>query len=191
MERTAFRPATAGDAAAVAALHADSWRRHYRGSYPDSYLDGPVVENRLAVWTERLSAPAGTTVTVVAEQPPPAGSPPAGAPALVGFAHVVLDEDPLWGALVDNLHVRHDRQGTGIGTLLLSRAAAEVMARRPGSGLFLWVLERNIDAQSFYRARGALFEGAKRTRSPGGGDELVALRCAWPDPRVLVGAAPA
>jgi hypothetical protein len=33
-----LRTATSADAVAVAALHADSWRRHYRGVYRDEYL---------------------------------------------------------------------------------------------------------------------------------------------------------
>ena len=169
-----FRRAGPADAASVAALHADSWRRHYRGSYPDDYLDGPVFEERLAVWSERLSGPDGHGVTIVADD---GGS-------LVGFVHLVLDADPEWGALVDNLHVRHDQQGSGFGTALLALAAAEVVACRPSSGLYLWVLEANMAAQAFYRARGARFEGTLVRASPAG-NPLVALRCAWPDPSVL------
>lgn len=175
----AFRTATSGDATAVAALHADSWRRHYRGSYPDEFLDGPVEDDRRRVWQARLADPDADSVTIVA----------AAAAAMVGFVHVVLDDDPVWGALVDNLHVRHDHQGTGTGTALLGAAAAVVVDRRPSSGLFLWVLERNIDAQAFYSARGATFEGTRTATSPGGGEALVARRCVWPDPRVLTGRA--
>ncbi len=28
---------------------------------------------------------------------------------LIGFAHTAFDEDPTWGALLDNLHVAHGR----------------------------------------------------------------------------------
>ena len=38
-----YRDATERDADFVAALHAESWRRHYRGAYLDSYLDGDVI----------------------------------------------------------------------------------------------------------------------------------------------------
>ena len=31
-----YREATELDSRAIAALHADSWRRHYRGAYADS-----------------------------------------------------------------------------------------------------------------------------------------------------------
>ncbi|MBV9411286.1 MAG: GNAT family N-acetyltransferase, partial [Acidimicrobiia bacterium] len=37
------RVATIDDVEAIAALHADSWRRNYRGAYLDSYLDGDVL----------------------------------------------------------------------------------------------------------------------------------------------------
>ena len=49
------------DAAEIAALHAESWRRHYRGAYSDSFLDGDVGEDRLAEWTGRF-AEAGAGV---------------------------------------------------------------------------------------------------------------------------------
>jgi hypothetical protein len=37
---TRFRQAGPGDAKTVALLHADSWRRYFRGAYADSFLDG-------------------------------------------------------------------------------------------------------------------------------------------------------
>jgi GNAT superfamily N-acetyltransferase len=42
-----FRAAGPGDAQAVAGLHADSWRRHYRGAYADSFLDNLHVAHGL------------------------------------------------------------------------------------------------------------------------------------------------
>jgi hypothetical protein len=62
-----FRSAEAGDAAAVARLHADSWRRHYRGAFSDAFLDGDVAGYLLAVWTERLGGPDPQARTIVAE----------------------------------------------------------------------------------------------------------------------------
>lgn len=103
-----FRAAGPDDAEKVALLHADSWRRHYRGAYADSFLDGDVAADRRSVWSARLAAPANS-MTVVAQDDT----------GLVGFVHVVLDDDDQWGSLIDNLHVTHDRQRTGIGTSLL------------------------------------------------------------------------
>ena len=78
-----YREATEHDAGAIAALHADSWRRHYRGAYLDSYLDGDVVADRLEIWSCRLTPPRLNQYTVMAED---------GGDA-VGFAHAVFDDE--------------------------------------------------------------------------------------------------
>jgi ribosomal protein S18 acetylase RimI-like enzyme len=175
-----LRLAGAADADAVAALHADSWRRHYRGAYSDAFLDGDVLEDRRAVWAGRLRQPGAGTQTVLAEAPDG---------QLIGFAHTVFDEDPRWGALLDNLHVSSGHKRLGIGSQLLTAAARAVTER--GTGLYLWVLEQNLDAQAFYAARGAVRIERALTRPPGGrADRLNGspgkLRYAWPDPAVLV-----
>src|SRR5256885_1019940 len=113
-----FRAAHADDAEQVAALHAASWRRHYRGAYADSYLDGDILTDRRAVWSARLAEPAGR-ITVVADD----------GDGIAAFVHVVLDEDGHWGSLVDNLHVAHRHQRSGIGTALLARAGASILER--------------------------------------------------------------
>ena len=41
--------AASRDASAIAALHAESWRSAYRGLYPDEFLDGPILEERLLI----------------------------------------------------------------------------------------------------------------------------------------------
>ena len=46
MTGVTFRPAAAGDAAAIAALHVESWRTAYRGLVPDEFLAGPVERDR-------------------------------------------------------------------------------------------------------------------------------------------------
>jgi ribosomal protein S18 acetylase RimI-like enzyme len=137
-----YRPATRRDADAIAALHADSWRRSYRGAYADSYLDGDVLGDRRAVWAARLAKDTAGRRTIVAESEG----------RLAGFAHVVLDDHPVWGALLDNLHVIHDRKRQGIGALLMDQVARTVVEARPASRLFLWVLEQNQPAQAFYES---------------------------------------
>jgi GNAT superfamily N-acetyltransferase len=175
-----FRAAGPDDAERVAGLHATSWRRHYRGAYADSYLDGDVEAERRAVWSARLAAPAGTE-TVLAES----------GGRLVGFVHVVFDEDTSWGSLVDNLHVVSDQQRTGIGTRLLTHAARAVGERAAGNAMYLWVLEQNTAARQFYLASGAIRVEAA-TVSPPGGDptRLIGsprkLRMAWPDSSRMV-----
>jgi GNAT superfamily N-acetyltransferase len=183
-----LREATPDDVPAIAALHADSWRRHYRGSLADDYLDHEADADRLATWTQRFAEPdrAATTVTIVAS--PPAGRDDEDEDAVLGFAHTIFDADPRWGALLDNLHVTADRKGGGIGTRLLAETARRVLDRNATtttSGLYLWVLERNTAAQAFYRARGAAFEDKQPKKQPGG-TIAVGIRCAWPDPSALL-----
>jgi len=106
--------------------------------------------------------------------------------AVVGFAHVVFDQDPQWGALLENLHVRSDMKGTGIGTRLLSEASLGLLERRPSGPIHLWVLDQNKAAQSFYEARrGTRVETALRGPFPGGGRAL-GHRYFWPDASLLV-----
>lgn len=176
-----FRLAGPGDAPSVAALHADSWRRHYRGAYSDAFLDGDVSADRLTLWSDRLRVPDPGHRTILAEDND----------GLVGFAHTVLDDDPTWGALLDNLHVIHRRKRRGVGARLLAATAQAVTEAATNPRLYLWVLEQNTDGQAFYQAQGGQCVG-RRTVSPPGGvpgrlnGSPIALRYAWPDPYTLL-----
>jgi ribosomal protein S18 acetylase RimI-like enzyme len=173
------RVALESDAEAIAALHADSWRRHYRGAYSDSFLDGDVHTDRLAVWTEQLGTPDSRRHTIVAED----GS------GLIGFAHTVFYDDPTWGALLDNLHVAHGQKRRGVGRQLMVQTARAVIER--GTGLYLWVLEQNVDGQRFYEALGAKRVEEAPVSPPGGvagrlRGSPMKLRYAWADPATLL-----
>jgi GNAT superfamily N-acetyltransferase len=170
-----FREARLEDADAIAALHVENWRRHYRGAYLDSYLDGDVVGDRQSVWRDRLAHPAYRHTVVAAEDH-----------TLAGFVHLIIDDDPTWGALVENLHVADVRKRRGVGGRLLAEAAAFLGQQRQSSGLYLWVLEQNTAAQAFYAAcDGVVVERKMRGPFPGGGT-AIGLRIWWPDPAVLV-----
>jgi ribosomal protein S18 acetylase RimI-like enzyme len=173
-----YLDATDRDADSIASLHVDSWRRHYRGAYLDAYLDGDVVADRQEVWRSRLAHPTRRQYTVVARH----------GDEVVGFAHIILDEDPRWGSLLENLHVRTDLKRTGIGSRLLSEAARRLLRLRPKGSLHLWVLNQNTAAQAFYDARGgSRVETQLRGPFPGGGRAL-GHRYHWTDPtRLLVG----
>ena len=173
-----MRHATAADVDAIARLHVDSWRRNYRGAYADAFLDGDALLDRLAVWSERLADPPPTHFTIVAERELD--------DAVVAFAHMILDADPTWGAVLQNLHVTYDRKGQGIGSRLMAETARALVERRPCSGLYLWVREQNTAAQAFYEARG----GSRGERTMGGpfpdGSTAPVYRYAWPEPSTLV-----
>lgn len=176
-----FRPAREPDAPRVAALHAASWRRHYRGAYSDTYLDGDVVADRTAVWNDRLGRPSDRHCTLLAEAEE----------TVVGFAHTILDDDPTWGALLDNLHVADGHRRRGVGARLLSMSAEFVVDRTPGAGFHLWVLEQNGPAQAFYAALGGECVQRAEVPAPGGiparlNGTPACFRYAWPDARDLL-----
>jgi GNAT superfamily N-acetyltransferase len=171
-----FRTARPDDAHAVAGLHADSWRRHYRGAYSDAFLDGEPAGFLTQRWTERLAAPPPLARTIVTES----------GGEIVGLAHTLLDEDPAWGALVDNLHVRYRLKRQGIGTRLLVLAACAVREWSSTSGMYLWVLEQNSRAQAFYTALGGTAVERGDAPPPGGdparlNGRPMCLRYAWRD----------
>jgi GNAT superfamily N-acetyltransferase len=170
-----LRAATAADVAAIAALHAESWRRAYRGLYSAAYLDHEVHAERLRVWTRRFETARLDQRTVVA----------ADEGGLVGFVHTLLDEDARWGALLDNLHVAAAWQRRGLGTRLVAASAGAVVDERPGRGLYLWVLEDNAPARAFYAARGGR-EADHGTDTAPDGTRVRGIRVVWRDPNDLL-----
>ncbi len=180
LEALQFRVAGPDDARAAAELHADSWRRHYRGAYSDAFLEGDVLADRLAIWADRLGEADAQRYTILAENE-----------GLVGFANTFFDGDSRWGALLDNLHVATGHKRRGIGARLLALTAEAVAQRPPPSGLYLWVLEQNRDAQAFYEAQGGACAGRRMINAPGGiatriTGSPVALRYTWPQPTELL-----
>jgi predicted N-acetyltransferase YhbS len=174
VEDLQFRLATLADAGAIAALHAESWRRNYRGAYSDAFLDGDVRADRLAVWTARLREPDPRGQTMIAEDDG----------GMVGFEHTIFEDDPNWGALVDNLHVDHGRKRQGVGSRLLGLAGRAAHER--GTGYYLWVLEQNRASRAFYEARGGKCVERAPVPAPGGVKSRLngapfGLRYAWTD----------
>jgi GNAT superfamily N-acetyltransferase len=180
-----FRAAGPDDAHAIAALHADSWQRHYRGAYSDAFLDGDVLGYLRTLWTGRLATPDPRARTILAERDG----------AVAGLAHTFLDADPAWGALLDNLHVAYGLKRHGVGTRLLALTGQAVLDGPHSSGLHLWVLERNAGARAFYTARGGACVERKEVPPPGGDParlhgKPMCLRYAWPDPSKLLAGRP-
>jgi GNAT superfamily N-acetyltransferase len=170
-----FRDATLADAQNIAALHAASWRRAYRGMLRDEYLDTDLESERTRVWVGRLTTPKPKQRVLLAES----------SDQLAGFACAFGSEDPDLGTLLDNLHVRHDFQDQGIGAGLLMQIASWCQEEFAGEGLFLWVLEPNLQARRFYENLGATKVGAEVWQSPDGG-AIPSLCYAWSDLAALM-----
>jgi ribosomal protein S18 acetylase RimI-like enzyme len=169
-----YRHATEIDADSIAVLHADSWRRHYRGALLDSFLDGDVLPERIEVWRQRLRQPHKASITMVADT----GN------AIVGFVHMIIDEDPIWGTLLDNLHVASHLKRNGIGRRLM-QSGVENLLQRGRQTFHLWVLDQNVAAQNFYLSQGSRYvETCLRGPLPGGSYAL-GRRIVWDDASVL------
>jgi GNAT superfamily N-acetyltransferase len=180
-----FRAACPGDAQAIAALHADSWQRHYRGAFSDAFLDHDVAGYLLPLWTARLATLDPRARTIVAERDG----------TVVGFAHTLLGQDTTRGAFLDNLHVAYGLKRHGIGTRLLALTAQAILDCSPPSGLHLWVLEQNSDARAFYTARGGVCVERLQVPPPGGdparlNGKPITLTYAWRDPSQLLSSRP-
>jgi GNAT superfamily N-acetyltransferase len=171
-----LREATQHDAAAIARLHADSWRSAYRGMLSDDYLDHRVYPERAALWQRRFfESTENPFFAILAEMES----------NLAGFACVFPDHDPTYGAFLDNLHVVPHRTGQGIGRRLLAAVAEHLLADERRGGLYLWVIAKNSRARQFYSKAGALEVECVALPMPDGSrqDEV---RCYWPDPACLL-----
>lgn len=165
---------------AIAALHAASWRGTYRHILTPGYLDHEVAEDRKDFWASRFAKfdPEKHHVAVaLADQGDPSSS-------IVGFVCVLLDEEPEFGALLDNLHVAPDRHRQGIGRRLMAEAAHWIATREPEWSMHLWVYEANMKSAAFYRAVGGV-EADQRVIVTPAGNRATVLRFEWADPRGL------
>ena len=163
-----YRLALARDAMEIAALHARSWQVHYRGSFSDAYLDGPVIPDRQEVWRHRLQHPPSNQYCLVAET----------RERIVGLLCLYLKEDPHYGSYIDNLHVDPEHQGLRIGKTLMAKAADWLELQAPGVPYYLWVLAVNSQAIGFYKAIGGRnLETAEQPHPDGG--HSICCRFVW------------
>lgn len=177
-EAVTIRTGGRADGDAIASLHATSWQRHYRGTFSDAYLDGPVVAERRAFWQQRLEHPRDGLVVLLAE----AGG------ALVGFVCALVDHDRDFGTLIDNLHVAGDQQGQGTGRQLMRAIGDALQHDIPRRPLYLFVLLANTAAQSFYdRIGGTVAE--RLTSTEPDGSQVPVLRYVWSSPAALIAGA--
>jgi GNAT superfamily N-acetyltransferase len=170
-----IRDALETDAQPIAALHAANWRLFYRGALRDEFLDGDIVPERSAFWVNHLHSPPLNQHVLVAENED----------KIVGFACVYAKVDEQWGSLLDSLHVSQSMQRHGIGAKLLVAVAQWCESKKASGGLFLWVVQSNLQAQRFYQALGAVRAGSDIWVPPGGG-HVPRYRFAWQSVSMLL-----
>ena len=169
------RLANHADAPAIAALHAENWRRSYRGNFKDEYLDGDVFSERRSVWDARLGQPPANQYVCVAVQES----------RLAGFVCVYGAHDSEWGSFIDNLHVSHEAQRRGIGAALMGQAGTWLASRFPEHRVHLIVWEFN-PAKALYERLGGRDTGLIEVENPGGGVGRY-FRIVWDRPTRLAG----
>lgn len=170
-----YSTATTNDIRDIANLHAQSWQIHYKGILEDEYLSNEVVNDRMALWTDRLENQSNNQYLLLARSNG----------QLLGFACTFLNEDPIWGSFMDNLHVSFDYKGQGIGRELMKRTASHVLNQGNNSKLYLWVLQKNPAAIAFYEKLGGQKRDLALFKNPGGGQSHV-YRYYWPDVKVCL-----
>ena len=134
-----------GDAAAVAHIHATSWKTTYRGILPDSYLDNQADDERAAYWQAALQDQRYAIVKLacVSEK-------------FVGLIALRKDSgDKGYDFTIEHLHLLPEHRGQGLGRDLL-RAGAEAARGEGAASLCLWVFEANTAAIGFYERLGGV-----------------------------------
>ena len=180
-----IREATQLDVAAIANLHAKSWRRTYRGIFQDDYLDHRLEAERQADWSGRLSVPSKDQYVVVLELEEDLQ---ASAPAFAGFACAYGAHDPQAGTLLENLHTHPEHKQKGIGRQLLQHIASWSLQHYANAPLHLWVVESNVAAIAFYRHMGAVEDARDLWQAPDG-TSVPEVRYTWHNPSHLLGSA--
>jgi ribosomal protein S18 acetylase RimI-like enzyme len=165
---TIIRQAGPDDAAAVAAIHCESWRSAYRGILPDVYLDQEAPAERLRYWRAKLAAAKEGGFVLLAVN---GGDP-------VGFVAVSRPGEPGYDADIDSLHVSPDVRGGGVGRRLLGAAAQRLLTEGAGSAC-LRVYDANEAAARFYRRLGGMADATGI--DPFAGADMPDTRYGWRD----------
>lgn len=170
-----LRQAQPKDYVAIAKLHADNWKLHYRGILSDNYLDNEVDYDRLNTWQQRLLSPTVNQFVTVATS----------SDIVIGFCCFYLDDDPIFGSLIDNLHVSLDSQKSGIGKRLIKEAAKYISNNATNKKMYLWVYESNLNARLAYEKLGGLnFETVDKENHDG--TTSRSCRVIWTDTSELL-----
>jgi ribosomal protein S18 acetylase RimI-like enzyme len=185
-----IRPASAADAAQIAAVRRDSWFAAYEGIIPRPVIDratapddGALVRQSFLTrpWQSMIAAVAGESAQPSAQQ---------AAPGIVGFASHGPELDvlgtpwphPLSAAGQEGrtaelyaLYVHPAWWSTGTGRALMDQVLAEVSAARYVC-ITLWVLEDNARARRFYSLAGFAPDGARHQLGDLGGITEIRYR---------------
>jgi len=174
----AVRAATVADAAAIAAVHRESWRTTYAGILPLDVIAAQASRRNEAAWRRRLVDAPVWEATWIAER---GGN-------VVGIASCGDARHQLEGieAEIYALYVLQPHQRRGVGRALVC-ACARHFVRHGQFGFYLWVLKANR-ARLFYEAMGGV-EMAEKVERVGRLHSFAQVAYGWHDLTALVSAA--
>lgn len=164
-----YRMATLDDLDDLSRLRAESWRETYRGIFSDHFLDNEVWSEREIVWANRLSSPKPNQRVLVATDKN----------IICGFICAFGQESPNWGTFIDNLHVAKRAQGKGVGKQLMYLIARWSDENFDHKGVYLEVLEDNLNARNFYHRIGAKHQETNLWQPPGSNKKVNDLLYVW------------
>jgi GNAT superfamily N-acetyltransferase len=137
-----LRRAHKDDASALAALNVLSWQAAFAGLLPDDFLSAMSVTTQVKRFSRILAG--GPSVEVwLAEHDG----------QILGYASLgpARDEDAADAEELYALYVHPDHWRQGIGRVLHEHVLRRFGERR-SAGVYLWVLECNMQARAFYEA---------------------------------------
>lgn len=156
------------DAAALACVHAESWKATYRGILPDTYLDSEVDAERDRYWHSALASTRYPIIKLAREDG-----------VIVGF--VALHDDPDdagYDLTIEHLHLLPETTGRGLGKALM-KAAALAVHETGGRTVCLWVFDDNSAAIGFYERLGGVTDAHGTDKFAGG--DAPDRRIGWHD----------
>jgi ribosomal protein S18 acetylase RimI-like enzyme len=152
---------TVADADELGRVHVAIWQQAYAGLMPPEYLNGLDADEFATGWRERLEAPfPGTLRLVVRDVEGIVGFSTAGPPR--------LDDAPADLELYA-INLLPRAHGTGVADDLLEATIGD-------RATFLWVIEGNERAISYYRKRGFADDGGRAVDKESGANEIRMVR---------------
>lgn len=152
-----IRPCDVLDAEALTDLHLDVWEEAYAGLIPSDIFATRKSERgaRVERWGQIIAS--GSSRNLVVEDEHVVGR-------LLGFSSTGVGRDcpetDLPALELMALYVRADMYGRGVGYELLQAALGRVAA-------YLWVLDGNTSAITFYERQRFVFDGTKKSADVG------------------------
>lgn len=177
-----LRVATPEDAARIAAIEVDNYRRVYRGHVPDVWLEQQTIEKYVPWWRERLLAPAADAEVLLALD---------GASGVLGFGRSGGDRHgPADGAgEFQKIYVAHSAHRLGVGRALMAAMAGRLQ-RLGYRQARVWVLTSNQPARRFYEQLGGTLLDLTYGEVLDDGSVLAHVGYGWRDLQELYKLAP-